>query len=121
APVILVVDDDDDLRDTMSLVLQGAGYIAVQMPRAMDVLDYFAVAPAPAAILLDVMMPGMTGGELRERLRTVPAAAGTPILIVTAFRDTRHLPSDVTGVLFKPFSADELIAELQRVAPRPSR
>ncbi|MEZ0310676.1 MAG: two-component system response regulator [Myxococcota bacterium] len=114
-PVILVVDDDDDLRDTMSLVVEGAGYKAVQMSRAADVIAYASVSPAPAAILLDLMMPGMTGAELRERLRAIPATAGTPIVVVTAFRDKRHLPTDVAGVLFKPFSADDLIAEVERV------
>jgi CheY-like chemotaxis protein len=115
SPVILVVDDDDDLRDTMSLVIEGAGYRAVQLSRAAEVIDYIAVSPAPAAILLDLMMPGMTGRELRERLRAMPATAETPIVVVTAFRDSRLLPVDVAGVLFKPFSADDLTGELERV------
>ena len=114
-PVILVVDDDDDLRDTMSLVVGGAGFSAVQMSRAAEVLDYIALAPAPAAVLLYLMMPGMSGAELRECLRATPATKTTPIVVVTAFRDKRHLPHDVAGVLFKPFSADDLVRELRRV------
>jgi CheY-like chemotaxis protein/MinD-like ATPase involved in chromosome partitioning or flagellar assembly len=81
---ILVVDDEADLLDMMRLVLeQRGGHQTVLSAEAEDGLAQ-ALADLPDLIILDVMMPGMTGYEMCRRLRANPATASIPILILTA-------------------------------------
>jgi|GEM_PF-627506 len=114
---ILVVDDEPDLRDLLSARLLEGGYrvdTAAAGPEALEMID----EAVPDLLLLDLMMPGMDGWEMLRRLRSRPATANLPVIVVTA-RDTREdrrtgRELQVLETVTKPFDLAELVAEIER-------
>lgn len=108
---VFVVDDDQDIRDLITFVLQRAGHEVVSVE---DPLAALALAESTGFDLavLDWSMPRMDGGELCARLRQLPPLAAVPILILTAHADpaTRERAFEVgaSGFMSKPFALDEL-------------
>jgi putative two-component system response regulator len=112
---ILIVDDEYSGRETLQSILEGEGYnllMAENGPQAIEKAKSFL----PDVILLDVMMPGMTGFEVCERIRNDPQVAEIPIIILTALDDRESL---LTGLkagaddfISKPFDRFELRARL---------
>ena len=117
---ILVVDDDDDTRDVLITLLEGEGY---RVRAVSDALHALAVLRSEhiSLILLDLMMPGMNGRELRDQQLADPALAGVPVIAVTG--DTTAVIENLLMVR-KPFDAEYLLGairhELNHAAP-PSR
>lgn len=109
AATILVVDDEVDVREIVGEVLTDAGY-AVRL--AADGREGLALAletPRPAAMLLDLVMPVMTGNELFARLRTDARTLDLPVVVMTS--DASRAPSGVP-VLQKPVGIATLLAAL---------
>jgi CheY-like chemotaxis protein len=118
APVVLVVEDDDDLR---RLIVTGLGvsfrvYEARDGQHALEVLE---AMPVPAAIVSDVNMPRVDGFSLARLLKKEPQRRGIPIVLLTA----RTRPIDVvTGInagarhyITKPFNVADLVKKVQSV------
>jgi CheY-like chemotaxis protein len=120
---VLVVDDDRDLRDALCSALEESGFSAVGIPDGFQALEYLkSNAPAPSLILLDWMMPVMSGGEFREQQLKDPRIADIPVIVISA-----HVKADLFGVslgiemlLRKPFPLGELIAQVERYAQKRS-
>jgi CheY-like chemotaxis protein len=89
---LLVVDDDDDIRTLVCLVLESEGYRAVPARDGLDALSLLGASPLPSLILLDLMMPRMDGEELRA-LKTQPEAVRIPVVVMlaTTTRQTQAL------------------------------
>jgi CheY-like chemotaxis protein len=104
---ILIIDDEDDIREVAALSLQTvAGWdVIVANSGAQGVAR--ASEQRPDAILLDVMMPGMDGPTTFRELRKNPATAGIPVLLLTAkvqgSDQRRFADLGVQAILFKPF------------------
>ncbi|MGB7265898.1 MAG: response regulator [Terracidiphilus sp.] len=104
---ILIIDDEDDIREVAALSLQTiAGWdVIVASSGAQGVAR--AAEQRPDAILLDVMMPGMDGPSTFRELRKNPATAGIPVLLLTAkvqgSDQRRFADLGVEAILFKPF------------------
>jgi len=81
---ILVVDDDDDFRETLSEVLTEAGY-PVQQAENGEVALARAAEEAPGMVLLDLKMPVLDGWGVMERMRENPKSAAVPILVLSAY------------------------------------
>lgn len=116
-PMVLVVEDDDDIRDTVVEVLDDEGLGAVGARGGAEALELLRTGAAkPALILLDLMMPGMSGAELRERLLADPALARIPIVVVTAAAAADESTRDlgVAGSLRKPVKIDALVETVRR-------
>ena len=118
---ILVVEDEDAVRELLVATLEGAGYLPLP---AADVAEAEAsmAERAPELILLDWMLPGMSGIEFTRRLRREPALREVPIIMLTA-RGEEH--SKVTGLeagvddyVTTPFSTRELLARIKAVLRR---
>jgi len=112
---ILIVDDEYSGRETLQSVLEGEGYNLIMAENGPQAIER-AKAFLPDVILLDVMMPGMTGFEVCERIRNDPQVAEIPIIILTALDDRESL---LTGLkagaddfISKPFDRFELRARL---------
>ena len=112
---ILIVDDEHSGRETLQSVLEGEGYNLVMAENGRQAIEK-AKSLLPDVILLDVMMPGMTGFEVCERIRSDPQVAEIPIIILTALDDHESL---LTGLkagaddfISKPFDRFELRARL---------
>ena len=104
---ILIIDDEDDIREVAALSLESvAGWeVIVADSGAQGVAR--AAEQKPDAILLDVMMPGMDGPSTFRELRNNPATARIPVLLLTAkvqgSDQRRFADLGVEAVLFKPF------------------
>ncbi len=85
---ILVVDDNADARAALSALLEDNGYRVVQAADGTDAV-HLARAEAPDCIILDLMMPGMSGFRVCEDLRANPHLERVPIVVLTARKDQR--------------------------------
>lgn len=104
--LILVVEDNSDIREAMVCGLEAEGYDVKSAVDGVDALDVLRSTPRPALILLDMLMPRMNGWELVDALRKDPASptASIPIVAVTATSEKVHrTPEGLQGVLRKPF------------------
>jgi PleD family two-component response regulator len=115
---ILVVDDEENLRNILVFQLRGEGHEVRGLGRGDEVLPA-ALAWKPDLVLLDLMMPGMDGFQVSRALRGNPASAGLPIIVITARGDAAtKLQAFVAGAhdfLVKPYSWDELLLRIQAV------
>jgi CheY-like chemotaxis protein len=107
---VLVVDDEEDIRDTLRDVVEMAGCSAMLAANGAEALKLMA-QHRPCLIILDLTMPVMTGIEMLEAMRQEPAFAGLPVVISTSApsRAPRGVP-----VLPKPIDIKALWAWMQR-------
>jgi two-component system, OmpR family, response regulator len=117
--VIMVVDDEPEVRQLIETVVRKAGHEVVT---AADAGSAFALLDRePAAIFVDIDMPGETGVEFVLRLREHPRCAHVPVAFVTAYRErARPLLSTgaepgVVDVIDKPFRLDVITRTLDRM------
>ncbi len=110
---ILVVDDDDGIRDLIKMTLELEGYSVAVAANGRDALDRIA-DERPMVVLLDLMMPIMTGWEVLARLRT--SGLGIPVVFMTAgFRANSEAERHhADGHLAKPFDIDDLLSVVER-------
>ncbi len=113
---ILIIDDEDDIREVAALSLQTvAGWDVIMASSGAQGVAR-AAEQHPDAILLDVMMPGMDGPTTFRELRKNPATAGIPVLLLTAkvqgSDQRRFADLGVQAVLFKPFDPLTLSAQI---------
>ncbi|SDL83017.1 Helix-turn-helix domain-containing protein [Geoalkalibacter ferrihydriticus] len=113
---ILVVDDDQDLRESMVEILQDAGLAVTGCERADKALVLLE-SDSFALVLLDLVMPGMGGMEALSRIRAL--APATKVIMVTAFSTTENavaaMRQGASDYLVKPFRNEELLAASKRV------
>jgi CheY-like chemotaxis protein len=112
-PVILVVDDDWDICDAAKETLDEAGFETVCVSNGELALRHLGEHAAPAAIVLDLMMPVMDGWKFVERVRALPHLRDIPIVVLTAAGP--HWGYPVQRVLRKPIGRSELVAALRAV------
>jgi CheY-like chemotaxis protein len=109
---VLVIEDERDIRDALAEALSYEGYDVAVAANGREALRTLHGGPLPDVILLDLVMPEMSGWEFRQVQVRDPALAGIPVVVVSASdpgpaRPDRHLP--------KPFAIDALfdaVAEL---------
>jgi len=112
---ILIVDDEYSGRQTLESVLEGEGYNIEMAESGVTAIEK-AKQLLPDVILLDVMMPGMTGFEVCQHIRNDPVIAEVPIIILTALDDRdsllNALKAGADDFISKPFDRFELRARL---------
>jgi CheY-like chemotaxis protein len=103
---ILVVDDESSMREMLAEVLEEEGYRVACAANGLEAITYLRAASAhPCVILLDLMMPVMSGWEFREEQRHDPVLASIPVVVLSAVQNlaheakaigvTRHLPKPI--------------------------
>lgn len=109
---VMVIDDDDDLRETVCELLADAGHQPIGMSGGAEALSYLrGPQPKPGVILLDLMMPQMNGWEFREIALQDPALHGIGLVVMSASRDVRGISAN--EVLYKPVQLDALLAAIE--------
>jgi DNA-binding response OmpR family regulator len=122
--LILVVEDDADIAALIAHYLEKAGHVVERLSSGAAVLPRLR-AQAADLVILDLMLPGMDGLVVCQALRTDPATAAIPIIMLTARGDERDrvagLELGADDYVTKPFSPKELVARvaarLRRVTP----
>jgi CheY-like chemotaxis protein len=121
APRILVVDDEETIRESLVSILDGHGYEAVGASDGRDALAKLRASPERwGMILLDLTMPNMDGRQFRREQRRDPALARIPVAILSAFRDVEAHAADLgaASYLTKPLSLPALLELLRQRVPR---
>jgi two-component system cell cycle response regulator len=112
---VLIVDDDEATRDLLSGILTAAGYKVEQADGGGTALAGAAASP-PDLILLDVLMPEMSGFQVCRRLKEHPATSAVPVIVVTALGEIRDketaLTSGADDFVSKPVRPDDLRARV---------
>jgi DNA-binding response OmpR family regulator len=120
-PLILIADDEEDVRDLVSMNLRRAGFVTEE---AVDGLEALSKAHLlkPDAIVLDVMMPGRDGYRVCQELREEPETKHIPIIMLTARGQTQDrimgFEKGADDYLAKPFSPKELVLRVQALLRR---
>jgi CheY-like chemotaxis protein len=120
--LILVVDDDPDIRDTLSEVLSEQGFEVRTAPNGREALRALRHGLSPALILLDVMMPVMDGWQFRAEQLRAPELASIPVVLLSAHSNVRDMAdrTKASGVLKKPLRLKDLLAMLKRALEAPA-
>ena len=120
---ILVVEDDRDIADLIAHYLQKAGHTATCLASGAEVIPHLNHAPADL-VILDWMLPGLSGMAVCEALRSDHATAHLPIIMLTARGDEADrvagLERGADDYVTKPFSPKELIARVAARLRRPA-
>ena len=111
---IVVADDDPNARDILSRVLGKGGHEVRLASDGREALELVNASP-PDLLLLDLMMPVMSGFEVLSALRVNPQWSQIPVIVITA--DAGHAPAHlgVDAVLLKPFRIADVRSEVERV------
>jgi two-component system KDP operon response regulator KdpE len=117
-PSILAVDDEPQLLEALSTILEPRGYRLRTAPNGPMALDAIT-AERPDVVLLDLAMPGMNGVDVCRRLRSF---SRVPILVLSALTDERQkvkaLDAGADDYITKPFGVDELLARIRAALRR---
>ena len=115
AKTILIVEDEEAVRELEKFILEQQGYDVME---ARDGLEGLAKAEfrRPDLILLDLMMPDVSGGRMYDEMKEHPTTLGIPIVVVTGKPDAHEMFDDEIGpddVIMKPFEADTLLGRIR--------
>lgn len=111
---VLVVDDDDDVRETLEIVLDHAGFRVSSATNGQEALAFVRAAAAAPVMLLDLRMPVMSGWEVIDALRDEGRLGAVPIIICTSSPGDSP---DGFEIVPKPVALGTLVDAIHRVAP----
>jgi CheY-like chemotaxis protein len=106
---VLIVEDDEDLREMMAQLLTLEGFHAASVSNGREALDYLHETASPDVILLDLMMPVMDGWEFRRQQQADPTLADVPVIVLSALDHARAAALDADAFLKKPLDFDRLL------------
>jgi len=107
---VLIVEDDEDLREMMAQMLTLEGFESAAVANGREALEYLHAAAKPDVILLDLMMPVMDGWEFRRQQRADPAIAPVPVIVLSALDQARASTLEANAFLKKPLDFDRLLS-----------
>jgi CheY-like chemotaxis protein len=117
AHTVLVVEDEDDLREMLRDALELNGYVVVTASDGRDALGKLGDIERLCLVLLDLIMPGMNGWEFVEVLRRRAELAAVPVVVHSS--DPASAPAGVARVLQKPVMFDQLLAVVREFCTPP--
>ena len=122
-PLVLVVDDDDGIRDVFRDLLDDAGFATVGAHDGLEALKLLGAMPsAPTFILLDLMMPIMDGWGFCDRREQIAALSEIPVIAVSAAELSEgDRPAGIDALLQKPVDVEKFASLAARLAGRRSR
>lgn len=115
--LILIVDDDAQGREALADLLTNEGYAVICAENGRQALDYLSGSPPPALIILDLMMPVMSGWEFRARQKLDARLESLPVVVMTASELVHDIDAD--AVVRKPFDFGALMSVVKQNCLRP--
>jgi excisionase family DNA binding protein len=117
-PLVLIVDDDDKLREFVRVNLEMEGYSVIEAANAEEGLGAVE-EQAPDLILLDVMMPGVDGWEMLRRIQERHGVGSIPVIMFSGKVDEADVAAKgAQGFIGKPFDPTQLIESTKQLLPR---
>lgn len=108
-PFVLVVEDDDRLRELYRSTLRGAGFSVIAVPDGVAALHVIEADRVPAVVVLDLALPRLSGRDLGHELRASTRTRHIPIVVVTG-TDAKEVDGlDVECLLRKPLLPERLV------------
>lgn len=119
---ILIVDDDATIRSVLEALLDDEGFVAVTATNGREAVERVHAEP-PRLILMDLMMPIMSGVDAIRQLKTDPTTVHIPIIAMSAGFILRESISDLLAdsIISKPFDLDALVAAIHTTIRRSSQ
>ena len=112
---ILIVEDDADTRETLRFLLESEGYAVLEAGHGKAALEWLATGCRPCLILLDLMMPVMSGFEFLQVFRRDPAHDVTPVVVASAWsQEEADAVQGAQGFIRKPFDLHGLFEQVRR-------
>jgi CheY-like chemotaxis protein len=114
---VMVVDDDEDIREMAKLLLEGEGHRVAAAADGQDAWQQLEAGESPSLILLDLMMPRMDGEQFLRTLRA-SSRGSIPVVIMSGHSaaSARARELEANGCLTKPIEIDDLLAAVRRFA-----
>jgi CheY-like chemotaxis protein len=112
---ILVVEDHNDSREMLEEFLAEEGFTVETAVNGLQALERLRRAPRPDLVLLDLMMPVMTGWDLMARVEEEPSLWGLPVIVVSGAGSTRPLPRGIVASIPKPLDLNLLMETIARL------
>jgi CheY-like chemotaxis protein len=118
---VLIIDDDDDIRQTVTDALEMEHLVVHSARNGQEGLDLIRAGLRPCLILLDMMMPVMDGWKFAQAMAADPEVSALRICIfsATGIRPTQAVPANVVAVLRKPVRLDALLDLMRQNGCRP--
>ena len=118
-PTVVIAEDEPDLRKLLVYTLESEGYTVEAFGAGDDCLEHLQIEPVPALVILDIMMPGMDGVDVLERIREDGRLADIPVVLLSGRgRESdvvAEFEADADDYITKPFSPSELRARVARL------
>lgn len=117
--IILIVEDEKDIRKNLKKILEMEGYLVEQAENGKEALAILHSSTSlPAMIILDLMMPVMDGFEFRDQQEKIPKIATIPIAIMTAddHIDEKKMRIRAAAAMKKPASIQTILDTVKRIA-----
>ena len=113
---VLIVEDDEDLREMMAQLLTLEGFQAAAVANGREALDYLHQSDKPDVILLDLMMPVMDGWQFRHAQLEDPQISRIPVVVLSAMTNLRSRGDELHAAecLAKPVDVDYLLEAVSR-------
>ncbi|HVW24529.1 MAG TPA: response regulator [Polyangiaceae bacterium] len=108
---VLIVDDDDDIRDTLKELCEDEGYEVTTAANGAEALRALAGPVPPCVVVLDLIMPVVSGNEVFAAMQQDPRLSGVPVIVSTS--DPSRAPSGVL-VMKKPIELERLLRAIER-------
>lgn len=106
---ILIVEDDEGIRNALKLILEFSGYMVETAENGKVGIERLSTIETPCLILLDLMMPVMDGWAFADAMKRDMMLAAIPIVVVTAFADKAQSISNASRIVKKPVDMNLLL------------
>jgi CheY-like chemotaxis protein len=121
---ILVVEDDEDIRDLVTDILENEGFQVESAANGAEGLRKLEKMPVPTLVFLDLMMPSMNGWEFLDARKKDKRLAGHRVVTISALKPSESLddptPLKVDGAIAKPLSLERIWNNVNRYCRKPS-
>ncbi len=120
---VLLVDDDKDFRETLKFYLLQKEYLVDAAESSEEAFTKLK-SNIPDIILLDVMLPGMSGNEMCKKLKADPVLSSVPVIMLTVKKGRKDIENAMKtkadGYMSKPFDLHRLIERIEELTSKPS-
>jgi DNA-binding response OmpR family regulator len=121
---ILIVDDEPQLCNLLEVILTDSGYEVTTLQEAPQTIETIRRKGKPDLIILDVVMPEMTGWEVCDKIKEDPEMANIPVMFLTVSADSKDVEKGFTlgaeSYMCKPFKPMDLVERIKTIIKRKS-